>query len=228
MCTGFEIAALLGSGISAVGAGIQNSENEANQRRMAEARNEKLRGTLNKNDELAQDSREEFNKRRQNTTAEALEQDRADATQKRDDTLQQSVAESPAPAANVSLSGSAPEVVKSELAKRMQTAMSDGKAQAKNLSKLSGYGDTWLNQGFADVEAGRGIAQDANFASGNMAILPYQQDIAETRAYEPISPIGGLLQGAGSMLGSFGGGGAVPKKKVAPDPWSGMRKAGYV
>jgi len=228
MCTGVELLMLAGSGMGMVGSGIQQREANANQERMAEARNNELRRTLAKNDELAQKSREAFNERQQNTTADALAQDQEDATQKRDDTLQEAVAETPSPVANVSLSGSAPQVVQSELAGRMKEAMSDGKKQAQNLSKLNGYGDTWLNQGFADVETGRDIAQDANFASGNLAIMPYQQDIAETRAYKPISPLGGLLQGAGSMLGSYAGGsGGLPKKSLT-DPWAGMRSASYI
>ena len=46
-----------------------------------------------------------------------------------------------------------------------------------------------------------------------MALLPYQQDFAEQRATKPVSPLAGLLEGFGGMLGSVGGsGGMVPKK----------------
>lgn len=213
MCTGVEIAGLLGSVVSGVGSMIQMSEEQKNAARMAEARNERMRSTLAKNDELAQRSRETFNERNQKVQAEQTDQAQKDAQENRQEVLETAVEETPAPAQNVALSGSAPTVVKSELAKRMGEAIGGAKEQAKKLGTLGGYGDMWLGQGFQDVQAGRSIANDANFASGNMAILPYQQDIAEMRAYKPISPIGGLLQGFGSMLGSYGGGGGVPKKQ---------------
>lgn len=227
MCTGIEIIGMLaGPALSAVGAGITASEQEKNMRAMAEARNEKMRATMLKNDELARQSRAEFDTRQQKSTTEQIEADRADKTQQRSDTLEQAVAEAPQESAGVSLSGSSPTVVKSEIAKRMATAMGQATDSAKAQAKLGGYGDTWLDQGFQDVTAGRNIGQNANFASGNLAILPYQQDIAETNAYKPVSPLGGLLQGFGGMLGSYGGGG-MPKKSLT-DPWAGMRGASYI
>lgn len=224
MCTGMEIAALVGSGMSAVGGMIQQKEAEKNAQRMAEARNERMRSTLTKNDALAKQSRDTFNERAQKINKDQMEQSQDEATQNRQQDLEAAVDNTPSPVDSVSISGSAPTVVKSELAKRMGAAMSQSKQAAQRLGKLGGYGDTWLDQGFKDVEAGRSIAGDANFASGNMAILPYQQDIAEMRASKPISPIGGLLQGFGSMLGSYGGG--MPKKPMT-DPWAGMR-GGYI
>jgi hypothetical protein len=220
MCTGLEIAGMLaGPLLSTAGSFIQQSEQEANNRRMADARNEKLRVTMAKNDSLADQSRAEYNARQQKASADQIETDRQQKTAERSDTLEQAVQEAPKEAAGVSLSGSAPTVVKSELAKRMAAAMGQATESAKAQAKLGGYGDTWLDQGFQDVTAGRNIAQNANFASGNLSILPYQQDIAEMRAYKPISPIGGLLQGFGGMLSSYGGSGGVPKKSYKSPAW---------
>jgi hypothetical protein len=210
------IGAIASAGLSAAGQMITANEAQANAERMAAARNEKLNVAMKKNDDLAAKSRAEFDARQQKATAESIEQDRADKTQAREDQLTQAVESSPA-SVEPSLSGSAPTVIKSDLAKRMAAAMGEAKDSAKAQAKLGGYGDAWLGQGFQDVQAGRNIGTNANFASGNMAILPYQQDIAEQRAYKPISPIGGLLSGFGSMLGSYSGGGAVPKRSyVSP------------
>lgn len=221
MCTGLEIAAMIaGPAMSAAGAMMQQNEMEENQARMAEARNEKLRTTLAKNDAIAEQSRDTFNQRKQQMQADESAKAEQQAKDKRQDTLETAVEETPTSPADVPISGSAPTVVRSELAKRMSEAMSGAKGQAQRLGTLGGYGDAWLNQGFQDAAAGRDIAQQANFASGNMSILPYQQDIAETRAYKPISPIGGLLQGFGSMVGSYGGGGGMPKKSYT-SPWMG-------
>lgn len=230
MCTGLEILGAAGAAASAIGTMIQQQQANANQVRMAEARNNELKRTLIKNDALAQQSRDTFNERTQKINAEEMAADQDQATQTREDAMTAAVDSAPQPAAEVALSGSAPAVVKSELAKRMSDAITSTKQSAARQAKLAGYGDSWLNQGFKDVEAGRDIAQDANFASGNMALLPYQQDIAEMRAYKPISPLGGLLQGFGSMVSSYAGsgGGGVPKKQMfAPGSWAAAN-AGYV
>lgn len=217
MCTGLEIAAMIGGPLlSAAGGAITASEQNKNAQRMAEARNERLRAALTKNDALAEKSRATFNERAAKTNQQQMDQELQTSQDARTQELQQSVDQTPSPAANVSLAGDAPKVVQSEFAKRIGDAMNESKAKAGRLGDLAGYGDMWANQGFADNEANRNIAQDANFAAGNWAILPYQQDIAETRAYKPISPLGGLLQGLGGMASSYGGGGMVPKKPKVP------------
>lgn len=222
MCTGFEIAALLGTGLSAAGGIMQQRNATQNAQRQAEARNERLRNTLAKNDKLAEQSRAEFDQRQKQSTAEQIEADRQNATQQRNDTAQEAIDTAPAATAAPSISGSAPQVVQSEMAKRIQSALGDARETAGAQAKLQGYGDAWLGQGFQDVEAGRNIGKNANFAAGNMAILPYQQDIAEFNAYKPASPIGGILQGFGNALTTYGGSGGLPKKKIT-DPWAGLR-----
>jgi len=222
MCTGAEIIGLIGAGASAAGGLVQSNEAQKNAERQAEARNNELKRTLLKNDSLAQDSRSAFNDRVQNSQADDMAVQQKEATDNRQQTLDAAVESAPPTATQVALSGDAPTVVKSDLASRMKTAMDAGKKQAQSLGKLGGYGDSWLNQGFKDLEAGRSIAQDANFAAGNSAILPYQQDIAEQRATKPISPLGGLLQGFGSMASSYGGskaGAPVPKKSYTSPSW---------
>lgn len=229
MCTGFELAAIAGAGLSTVGSVVGMSEQNANMRRAADARNNELNRTLLKNDSLADQSRDEFAKRQQGATNEAIEKDRQDATDQRTSDLTQAVDSAPQDAVQgESISGSAPTVVKSDLAKRMSEALGKSKDQAQKLGALGGYGDSWLNQGLADQETGRNLQVNANRAAGNMSILPAMQDIAETRSQKPISPFGAILQGAGSMLGSYGGshgGGGVPKKSITTDPWAGMRRA---
>jgi len=220
MCTGLEIAGMIaGPLLSTVGAMVQQSEVEANNKRMAEARNERLQNTLQKNDKLAQDSREAFNQRQQAATAGAIEDDRAKETQERQDTIDQAVQDTAKVTPSISLAGSAPKVVQDTFGKKMSEAIDYGRSQAQKQATLGGYGDAWLGQGFKDVDTGRQLNEQANFAQGNMAILPYQQDIAETRAYKPISPIGGLLQGFGSMIGSAGGSGGIVPKKNYKSAW---------
>ena len=224
MCTGMELLPLLGAAASAAGGLITMKEQNANVQRAADARNKTMNATLLKNDSLAQDSRDKYNQRQQTATNDAVEADRATQTDARTEDMTTAIDNAPKDAIEgVSISGSAPTVVKSELAKRMSDALGKSKDQAKALGKLGGYGDSWLNQGMANADTGLDLGQNANFASGNMSIMPYQQDIAEVRSQKPISPLGGLLQGFGSMAGSFGGGG-MAKKPVTNDNWAGLRK----
>lgn len=215
MCTGIELLGMIaGPVISGVGAAIQQREMMKNQQRMAEARNNELRRTLAKNDQLAERSREVFEARRRATEGQELDKAEQEAKEKRSQELEAAAEQTPAPAADVPLAGSTPQVVQSDMAKRFQNAINQSKDQASRLGVLGGYGDMWLNQGFADMQAGRDLGTYSNFAAGNMALLPYQQDIAETRAYRPISPIGGILQGVGGMIGSYAGSeGGTPKRR---------------
>jgi hypothetical protein len=222
MCLGLEavglIAPLIGSGLSMAGQMMAQNEAEENARRQAEARNKELRRTLSKNDRLAQESRDKFALRQRQTTAQEMDQNQEDLTQKRQDTLTDAVQpiknESDTQNAIVPLRGSAPQVVRSELGQKMEDALKWSTGQAESLGKLGGYGDAWLDQGFKDNETGRDLSVISDFAGGNMSILPYAQDFAEHKAYRPASGVGGLLQGFGSFLGSFGGGGgfAVPRQ----------------
>lgn len=214
MCTGLEIlASVAASALSAVGAGVQQKEMAENARRQADARNERLNLTLQKNDKLADESRDAFDARAKQMQEQQVQDGQKKATDERQATLEQAVDAAPVDSGEIPLAGSAPEVVKSELAKRIGEAVKGSKESAARQATLAGFGDSWLDQGFKDVETGRNLAQQANFAQGNMSILPYQQDVAEMQAYRPISPIGGLLQGFGSAVGSFGGSGGLVKKK---------------
>lgn len=220
MCTGLEVLGALsgiaGSALSAAGAAQQQKEAEANAQRQADARNEVLRQTMAKNDALAQQSREDFAQRKSQITEDAMNADQAKEVQNRTDQAQQLIDKNPVSAEAIPLGGSTPDVVKSDLAKRMGDALQSSKDLAAKKAALSGVGDMWLNQGFENADTARQLQEKANFQQGNLAILPYQQDIAEQRAYKPISSAGALLQGLGGVVGSIGGslgkGGSLPTK----------------
>ncbi len=218
MCTGLEIILpLLGSALSVGGTAMQQHEQQQMAERQAEARNEALRATLLKNDRLARESRQTFDQRLQKGSKDTVDQQNAKAGKGRANDLQKSV-EATAEMEDTqgaNISGTAPAIVGSDLAKRMQTVLQDGKTQATALGKLGAYGDSWLKQGFLDTQAGRDIGVTTNKAAGNSAIMPYSQDFAEMQATHPLSPIGGILAGLGSAMGSIGGygtGTVVPRK----------------
>ena len=204
MCFG-AIGPLIGGILSGVGSMITAKEQQANAERQAKARNDKLALTLSRNDPIAERSRDAFDKRVADSSEQAIADQQAKAEQSRTDTIASEVADPTA--AEVPLSGSAPNVVRSELAQKLLDVFNEGKDRAKALGKLGAYGDTWFGQGLKSADTSRNLSLNSNFVSGNLALLPYQQDIAETRAYKPISPIGGILSGLGSALSSGGGGG---------------------
>lgn len=227
MCTGLEfILPLIGAGLSAAGTAVTMNEQQKQAERQAEARNEELRRTLGKNDMLAQQSRDEYLRRQQDAKTNNMDQ-KIQQKQRTKEAVQQ-IDTKPQTVADVPLAGDAPAVIKSDIAKKMSDALGRSKAEAAAQAKLGSFGDAWLNQGFKDQALGRDLSVNQDFANGNMALLPYQQDFAEFKATKPISPAGALLSGFGGLLSGFGGssGSALPKKtytspwvNVGPGPW---------
>src|SRR5690606_36878296 len=110
MCKGLELIGLIaGPVIGGVGAAIQQREMARNQQRMAEARNNELRRTLAKNDQLAERSREVFEARRRATEGQELDKAEQEAKEKRSQELETAADQTPAPAAGVPLAGSTPQ-----------------------------------------------------------------------------------------------------------------------
>jgi hypothetical protein len=214
MSLGAIAPALIGGLLSVGGQAMTISSQNKQAEEAAQARNQVLQQTLKKNDAIAADSRNLFNERRAEVEPEPMAEAQEEATADRTATLDASV--QAAPEEMSGLSGSAPQVVQSELAKRMMGAVEKGKTEAQQLGKVGGYGDTWFNQGIANVDTSRNLGVNQNFASGNMALLPYGQDLAEQAAYKPISPFGSILSGLGSAFGSASGGGFFTPSSYKP------------
>lgn len=208
MCLG-AIGPLIGGLLSAVGTVVTMNEQQANAERQAAARNEKLDLVLRRNDPIAERSRETFDKRVADSSEEAIANDQAKAERTRTRSAEATLTDPNAASSDVPLAGSAPNVVRSEVAKQMLGVFEAGKDRAKKLAALGAYGDTFFNQGLQSVDTSRNLSIDSNFTAGNLSLLPYQQDIAENRAYKPISPIGGILSGLGGAFGGGGGGGSA-------------------
>lgn len=218
------LAALGGGALSAGGAMISNRAGERQAADIAKARNDELRKTMVKNDAIAMQTRDRFGDRAAGYNDTNFQQSADAAVGARTAPLEAAVTE---PSIAAPISGSAPEVVRSELARVMSDTMAKGKAQAKALGKVGSYGDTWFNQGVENTSAGRDIGVMNDQAQGNLGILPYLQDFAEISATKPISPLGGIMSGIGNMIGSFSGGraptGGMPKRPVVMPSWGGPR-----
>lgn len=220
MCTGMELALLAaGTALSGGGAYLSNKEANENAAAMTRARNDELALTLAKNRELADRSRKVYDERMADSTAERFGERQEDLTDRRTDTLTSAV--QGVDADSVPISGSAPTVVKSEIAKKLLGATKSAKESAKALGTLGGYGDLWFDQGLQDASAGRDIGVLSNFQQGNMGILPYSQDFAQYAAYRPSSGLGDMMQAAGSVIGGYAGSGKLAGKGFMPAKTSG-------
>lgn len=107
----------------------------------------------------------------------------------------------------VTVSGSAPPVVRGEIAKRMLAAFQSATDRAKAMGNLSGYGDQWFQNNADIADSARRIGTLNNFARGNAGILQSQQDLAQLGATKAPSIWGPILSGAGSLAMSIGAGG---------------------
>lgn len=205
-------AIIAGAILSGAGAAIKNRQANANAQRVVDARNQVLADTMTKNRGLAEASRGAFDARVGGGFSAA---DEAASGAFRNG-LMARAAEGPA---SLPLFGSAPEGVRSELAGAMTRALDAGRSEAEASARLGTAGDFFFDQGGRNTALARDLGINANFAGGNLALLPHLQDLAELSATKPTGPLGDILMGVGSMLGSFGGSrGMTPTTPATTSP----------
>lgn len=130
----------------------------------------------------------------------------------------------------VTVSGSAPQAVRGEIAKRMLTAFTGARDRARAMGALSGYGDQWFDNNADVADTARRVGTLNNFSRGNSAILSSQQDLAQMGAKQPGSMWGPILSAGGSALMSAGMGsglrGSAAPVASGPDlgggVWAGL------
>lgn len=215
MCTGLEIALLAGSaGLSGTGALLDRREDERAGRRAVDANNRVLSEIMAKNDAIADQSRGRFDTALRSVAPPNFAANQDAATAKRTGTITSGLTAPDVGAINISQS--APDVVRSEFAKRFAEASDFSRGRGEALGKLGGFGDAVFNQGLMNEDARRNIGTDANLAGGNLALLQTLQDLEQVQAFKPRSPLGGVLRGAGSLLASAAGGGTFGAAGAAP------------
>lgn len=205
MCIGPELLLpmVIGGALSAGGKMVEQGEQTANAERVSRSRNAVLADTLMKNDRISDETRGSFNANQQTYTPENVNVRQGDEEAKRITSGEAAVALPEA----LPTSADAPDIVQGATAKRMSETLAKGKERVKAQAKLGAFGDQWFKAGLGTDQAGRDIAVKAGFANQNLALMPHLQDFAENKAYQPISPLGGLLMGAGNAVGSAAGSG---------------------
>jgi hypothetical protein len=120
--------------------------------------------------------------------------------------------------AGVPMAAGASPAAKSDLAKRMLTTFNLATDRAKNMGRLGGYGDTWLQNELRNRQADRDIGVTNTFAEGRKSLLGPEQDMAAAAAYKPPSIWGPILSGAGSIMSGAGGAAIGRGFNVSPTP----------
>ena len=209
---GWETAALMAASAALSVGGQMISANEANKnaQAQAEARMQALREHQAKQRRFAEENYEVMDNRlNQDYSGDAQDQRLKEAADERTDTI---LSNMPEATTDIAISGTAPDVVKSEIAGRMKSAFMDATDRARMLGKLGGYGDQWFNNNVGILGDSRKIDTTNSFARQEAALLPSYQSLAEYQAYKPSTGIGQAMYGLGQIGASAAGAGMAKGK----------------
>jgi hypothetical protein len=109
------------------------------------------------------------------------------------------------PAGGTTISSDAPPALAASRASQMKNATDFIRNQGAATGNLGGYGDSWFNSGLKEQDAARKIGVGNSFANETKSLIGPEQDLAAAAAYKTPSWIPGVMQGVGSMLGSYSG-----------------------
>lgn len=120
--------------------------------------------------------------------------------------------------ANVPLRESSSPIVAATLSKKLREAAEAARASGMRTAKLSAYGDLLGENQRSNEQTGRGIKTTNAIATGNMALLPYEQDLVGFQKRTPIAtPIAdqvpgwvGPVKGFANLGSAMAGSGKLP------------------
>lgn len=205
---GWETAALLAASAALSAGGQMIASNEANRNAQAQAnaRMQALREHQAKQRAFAEDNYKIIDQRLgEDYAGDAQDQRLKEATDERTDSILSNVPE--AATTDIAISGTAPDIVKSEIAGRMANAFKSATDRARTLGQLGGYGDQWFNNNVGILGDSRKIDTTNSFARQEAALLPSYQSLAEYQAYKPGSGLGQAMYGLGQIGASAAGAG---------------------
>ena len=100
--------------------------------------------------------------------------------------------------------GSAPSVVKGEIARKINDAFKSGKKTASALGNMGAWGDQQFNNRVALSRHGGQIGEIANNARSSASLLPLEQQAAYQNAQKAPGMFGDLLKAAGTGMSMYG------------------------
>jgi len=195
---------LIGMAVSAAGS-VMNAKNASdNQNAMIKARNDATEANFAQQDVIGKHAQEVFANtlggfdRTKQTAGLGAAQGKREAAVTGNTGASQTNEYAPAP-------GSAPQVVKSDIARKIGEAVQAGRSRGLAFSKLAGQQDVNLGNSI-DLGRSRGVlGQDSSFAGGIANLLPLQQGAAANNAYRNPSMLGDMLKLGGMGASMYGG-----------------------
>ena len=198
----------IGLALSGAGAAVSSHESSKNAESIAAARNKALMQSLARQRAFADEARGMFNQRMGGYQPDAQAKSLDDAQTARTDAATANMV--PASPSDVPISGTAPDVVKGVVAKRLLDSFTAATDRAKAAGRLGGYGDNWLGGDFGVADTARRIGTINNFAQHEARLLPMEQDFAQIAATKQPSILGPLLSTAGNIFAAGAGKGWTP------------------
>ena len=198
MCTGLEIAALVGTIASVAGTVTSGVAAKKQQKAQVDARNATLARFLDKNEDLSAEAREVLKRRLDQENIAPQEQlDPLQAV--RQEAGEAAVDRASAP---IPLSGSVPQVVANRASEAQENTTAGAKRRAEALAGARSFGDLLFEKGLATNAAGRDIGTITGFAGANASRLPSDLDLAQL-SKAGVGNTLGTVGGIGSALGSL-------------------------
>lgn len=198
MCFGPEMLASLA--LSGVGNAIQTSQNNASARAQQNARNAAVAQGIQEQAVNQQKSGAEFDKALNHFTPENQQHDLGALVTSRTNALSLPANQIPATGNTTTASESTPNVVQSDLAKRLADATAFGVQQAGALGKIGAYGDQAVGNDISTLDSSRKVASISDFAARQAQINRLKQQVDASNAARPASGIGSIL----GLVGSAG------------------------
>lgn len=190
---------LIAAGISLAGTAYAARQQRQHQERAVEASEDAALAELDRQRGFQEESGQQF----ANTLSRFSEPAQLAALEESAGQRQQALESNLEEGFDVPLSGSTPEVVRSEIAKRMSDAVGQGRQQAKSLAKIGARGDVGIGNQVSLARGGQNLGDIAGFSRGSLGLLPADQRSAVNNVPQP-SGIGDLIAGAGRLGLDYG------------------------
>ena len=200
-----EPTIIAGMALNAAGTMYNNRQIAKNQTAMQRARNEAAAAELSRQEGYQNEATGYFddslaNWRKENQDAEIANVERS-RTEKIEEQLGPANEYAPT-------SGSAPSVVNTEIARKVNDAMKAGKKYGQGLARLGAFGDQQFNNRLFMGQQGGKLGEVSTTAGRSANLLPLEQRVAASNAQRSPNMFGDLLKRAGtgaSMYGMTGG-----------------------